>query len=79
MEGVKRSDDTLPERFFTEPIPSGPDMGKIVDSKEFQHQLGLYYQDNGWNNQGVPTRETLMRLGMEDVYTKLEKYDAYDK
>lgn len=79
LEGVRRRDDTLPERFFTEPIPSGPDKGKIVNTEEFQHQLDLYYQDYGWNMEGIPTKETLMRLDMEDVYRKLQKYGVYNQ
>jgi aldehyde:ferredoxin oxidoreductase len=79
LEGIRRKDDTLPERFFTEPIPSGPEKGKVVDRKEFQHQIDLYYQDYGWNMEGVPTKETLMRLDMEDVYRKLQKYGVYNK
>ncbi len=79
MEGIRRSNDTLPERFFAEPIPSGPDKGKIVDHKEFQHQLDLYYQDYGWNNEGIPTKETLTKLDMEDVYTKLRKHRVYNQ
>jgi len=73
MEGIRREDDTLPERFFTEPIPYGPHKGNIVDRKEFQRQLGLYYEDNGWNMDGIPTKETLMKLDMEDVYRKLKR------
>lgn len=78
LEGVRRKDDTLPERFFAEPIPSGPEKGKIVNPREFQHQLSLYYQDYGWNRDGIPTKETLLKLDMGDVYEKLQKYGAYD-
>jgi len=76
-EGVRRKNDTLPERFFTEPIPSGPHKGKVVDREEFQNQLELYYQDYGWDIKGIPTKETLTKLSMEDVYRELERSDVY--
>lgn len=78
LEGVRRKDDTLPERFFEEPIPSGPEKGKVVDRKEFQHQIDLYYQDCGWDSDGIPTKETLLKLDMEDVYRKLQQYSVYE-
>ena len=51
--------------------------GKVVDREEFQNQLGLYYQDYGWDMEGIPTKETLIKLGMEDVYRELERSDVY--
>jgi aldehyde:ferredoxin oxidoreductase len=29
--------------------------------------LDAYYAARGWNETGLPTRETLARLGLEDV------------
>ncbi|MHA1210373.1 MAG: aldehyde ferredoxin oxidoreductase C-terminal domain-containing protein [Candidatus Freyarchaeota archaeon] len=35
--------------------------------------MDTYYRLRGWNSQGVPTRETLKRLGLEDIIPTLEK------
>jgi aldehyde:ferredoxin oxidoreductase len=43
--GFKPSDDTLPERFLREPVPSGPSKGQTV---ELQPMLEAYYGINGW-------------------------------
>ena len=39
--------------------------------------LDEYYRLRGWNEQGVPTREKLRELGIEDVADSLERSGAY--
>ena len=69
-EGIRRSDDTLPERFLKEPLPGEhPSKGSVV---ELEAMLDEYYEARGWDlNTGIPTRETLIRLGLEDVVGEL--------
>ena len=60
-EGVSRKDDTLPVRILTSPRQGGagdfvPDLG---------YQLRDYYRARGWDEWGVPTPETLKRLGLD--------------
>ena len=66
-EGCTRADDTLPERFFTEPTPSGLKAvrGRVIEKDKFEHMLDEYYQLHGWDAQGVPTPETLERLDLQ--------------
>jgi len=55
-EGFTRKDDTLPERFLREPMPNGPSKGHIVELNEL---LVDYYQERGWDKQGIPADEKL--------------------
>jgi len=66
-EGAGRKDDFPPERYFVEPTPLGiPSFkGKTIDREKYEQQLDEYYQAHGWDNNGVPTPETLERLGLD--------------
>ena len=66
-EGAGRDDDTLPERYFVEPTNLGirSFQGKTIDREKFEEQLDEYYQAHGWDKNGVPTPETLERLGLK--------------
>jgi aldehyde:ferredoxin oxidoreductase len=58
-EGLTAADDTLPDRFFDEPVPSGPQAGRRLDREKFQEVIQLYYQMMGWDEQGCPLPGTL--------------------
>lgn len=75
--GVTRKDDYPPERFFAEPIPSGPAKGQILDREKYDKMLDEYYQLRGWTRQGVPTREKLEELGLKHIADDLEKMGKY--
>ncbi len=64
-EGFSRQDDTLPKRYFDEPIPEGPAQGAVILRKEFDRMLDEYYRLHGWDKNGVPKRNTLKRLGID--------------
>lgn len=65
-EGVRRKDDTLPERFLKEGIPGGPSAGMYVSREELDTMLDEYYQIRGWDPEtGVPTESTLKKLGLK--------------
>ncbi|MGO1468393.1 MAG: aldehyde ferredoxin oxidoreductase family protein [Tissierella sp.] len=65
-EGFGSRDDKLPRRLVEEPIPHGPSKGHVHKLDEL---LPEYYQVRGWDKEGVPTLETLKRLGLEE-YSK---------
>ena len=50
-EGVTVKDDTLPKRFFDEPL--GKD-GKTISRADFAKMLQDYYALRGWDERGVP-------------------------
>jgi aldehyde:ferredoxin oxidoreductase len=57
-----KTEDTLPPRLLKEPIPEGPGKGKLSRVPEM---LPEYYQLRGWDENGVPSQETLERLGLQ--------------
>ena len=62
-EGFTAKDDTLPKRFTdVEQIP-GNKKTKVPLSK----MMPKYYHLRGWDSTGVPTKQTLKKLGLEDV------------
>ncbi len=65
-EGIRRKDDTLPYRVMWEEIPSGPLAGQRTPPEKLAEMLDKYYQLRGWDENGIPTRNTLKRLGMEE-------------
>ncbi|RLI22864.1 aldehyde ferredoxin oxidoreductase [Candidatus Bathyarchaeota archaeon] len=65
-------DDDNPQRFW-EPLPSGPYKGKTVDRETFERNRLEYYRLVGWDENGVPKPETLRKLGLHDVETKLRE------
>jgi aldehyde:ferredoxin oxidoreductase len=66
-EGLRRRHDTVPHRFLHEAIPDGNSKGMRLKPEELQQMLDAYYERRGWDEDGVPTAETLGRLGLEDL------------
>lgn len=52
--GVRRTDDTLPERWFEEPNPAGPYRGEKIDRAEFDAMLTRFYELSRLTSEGVP-------------------------
>jgi len=59
--GFTAKDDDLPPRLKTEPAKTGPAKGKVNEIDKMRPE---YYQARGWDAKGVPTKETLKRLGL---------------
>jgi aldehyde:ferredoxin oxidoreductase len=66
-EGVRRRDDLLPERFTKEKLPDGPTKGRILTGEMYDVMLDEYYRVRGWDADGVPTEDTLRRLGLKEL------------
>lgn len=77
IEGFGRSFDYPPPRFYEEPIPSGPNKGYFITREQLDILLDEYYRDRGWNENGIPTPETLKRMGLTDVLQALEAKGLY--
>ena len=60
-EGIDSSQDTLPKRLLEEPIKEGPSKGHV---HQLDKLLPEYYEVRGWDEKGIPTEETLDRLGL---------------
>jgi aldehyde:ferredoxin oxidoreductase len=79
-EGITRKDDTIPERWFTDPVPTGPHKGRKIDRDKLEKMKDEYYQLRGWDiTTGLPTKETLEKLGLHDVVKNLAKYGKLPK
>lgn len=71
LAGITRKDEMPPERFF-EPIPGGRSKGMVLDREKTSAMLRRHSELHGWDPQsGVPTAETLRRLGLEEIAAKL--------
>jgi len=64
-EGFDREDDSLPERLKRPLESGGPADGNHLTDEAFTEMLDEYYELRGWNEEGVPTAETVERLGIE--------------
>jgi len=60
--GLRRSDEKPPE-----------DHWKIRDPEMETKLINAYYEFKGWNNEGIPTKETLNELGLDYVSEDLEQ------
>ncbi|MGF1546514.1 MAG: aldehyde ferredoxin oxidoreductase family protein [Thiotrichales bacterium] len=59
--GFTAKDDDLPIRLKTEAAKTGPAKGLVSGIDQMKPE---YYQVRGWTAEGVPTAETLARLGL---------------
>jgi aldehyde:ferredoxin oxidoreductase len=64
--------DDNPSRFY-EPLPSGPYKGKTVDKASVRESVQKYYEEAGWDENGVPKSEILKKLGLRNVDQALRK------
>ncbi|NLO73363.1 MAG: hypothetical protein GX100_04535 [candidate division WS1 bacterium] len=64
-EGLTAEQDTLPDRFFEEPLASGPRQGDVLNRERFRECLRMYYRMMGWTDEGSPSSETLLDHGLE--------------
>jgi aldehyde:ferredoxin oxidoreductase len=78
--GLSRVDDRLPDRFTSEPLkihtfdrdeatgemrPS-PEPVHVGVLRDFDAMVDRYYRLRGWDDNGIPTPETLHRLGLDN-------------
>ena len=66
-DGITRNEDTLPKRYFDEPIPEGPAQGEVILRDAFDKMLDEYYRLHGWDEHGIPKKESLKRLGLVEL------------
>jgi aldehyde:ferredoxin oxidoreductase len=73
-EGLSRKEDTLPERFFKEPLPEGPAKGKVLSRTAIEDFLDEYYKLRGWDKKtGLPPIEKFNALGLGDIGADLKR------
>jgi len=69
--GFGRKDDRLPDRVFDDEVIYGPTEGETLSRREFEEELDRYYDVRGWDDEGVPSKNTLKRLDLPKVAEEL--------
>lgn len=72
LEWEPVKDDDNPPRFY-EPLPSGPYKGKTTDKKLVDTKLQTYFETLGWDERGIPTKETLKKLDLGFLEKSMSK------
>ncbi|MEM1675739.1 MAG: aldehyde ferredoxin oxidoreductase family protein [Desulfurococcaceae archaeon] len=67
-----REMDYPPMRWFKHPLTKGPYAGVKLDINKYNEMLDMYYQLRGWDERGVPRRETLEKLGLKETINVLD-------
>lgn len=71
-EGFTRTDDTLPRRLLKEPLTHGASKGGVISPTELDQMLDEYYAARQWEREtGIPGKEKLLSLGLEQAVIKL--------
>jgi aldehyde:ferredoxin oxidoreductase len=73
--GLGKRDDTLPSRYFDEPVQEGPAKGEVIDRSQFNEMLEDYYYLHGWDKLGVPRESTLKHLGLKGITSTNATHD----
>jgi aldehyde:ferredoxin oxidoreductase len=61
-EGLDRKADKMPKKFFKALQGEGPTAGIALTPEDMEAALDEYYRLAGWDNQGVPAKNTLEKL-----------------
>ena len=69
--GFGRKDDRLPDRVFDDEVIYGPTEGETLSRREYEEELDRYYDVRGWDDEGVPSKNTLKRLHLPKVAEEL--------
>lgn len=64
-QGFGREWDMPSPRFYEEPPKTGVTAGQITRLEDVHRLLDMYYEQRGWDSNGLPTSETLDRLGLK--------------
>ena len=73
IDGFGRHLDFPPPRMVEDPIEDGPNQGHYLSKADIEKLLNWYYTARGWNGKGIPTQQTLTRVGLVDVAEDMQK------
>jgi len=63
-QGLKKSDDTLPDKFLTQPIKEGICKGAVVD---IEKMLVDFYLQMNWSEEGIPNKTIIEEMNLEEI------------
>jgi aldehyde:ferredoxin oxidoreductase len=73
-QGLDSQDDVLPKRILEESLPDGPAEGKILGTENFLKMRSEYYRIRGWDDDGVPTQQTIARYGFDEEVNLAQRW-----
>ncbi|MBI5878661.1 MAG: aldehyde ferredoxin oxidoreductase family protein [Chloroflexi bacterium] len=71
-DGLKRADDALPTKMF-KPLTGGKSDGIALTEAEFDASVEYFYNENGYDDRGIPTRSRFESVGLGWVADEVEK------
>ncbi|HDI74471.1 MAG TPA: aldehyde ferredoxin oxidoreductase [Thermoprotei archaeon] len=71
--GWSKTYDYPPEKWFKDPLSKGPLAGRKLDKEKYDKLLMYYYETRGWDENGIPKKDTLKSYGLDYVIPELEK------
>jgi len=74
--GVTRKADYPPAVWFdpSNADTDGPIAGKVLEIEKYDSLLQHYYDQRGYDNRGIPTKDTLKKLDLAEEAAKAEKH-----
>ena len=63
--GITGKDDRLPDRILTQPLSEGGTKGSLPDQEKM---LKEYYQERGWDENGIPTPQKREELSLSHTF-----------
>jgi len=72
-EGIDKKYDTLPDRIFTDPLPSEPAQGNYVRREDFEKMQEEYYTVRGRDINGKATLHILTELDLKEIVKRKEE------
>lgn len=65
-------DDENPPRFYDK-LPTGPHKGRTTDKELVKQRRPTYFETLGWDERGIPTKETLEKLELTYLEKSMKK------
>jgi len=66
-DGFGRQWDLPAPRFYTDPPKTGVTAGQITRIEDVHKLLDMYYEQRGWDTNGIPTQQTLQTLNLTEM------------
>jgi len=67
VEDFGRAWDSPPPRTWKEKVPTGPTQGSSISWEDNQKLLDMYYEQRGWDKNGIPTHAKLTEMDLTDI------------
>jgi len=72
--GFDRKDDIPPDKFVNIPVSDGKFKGDKINLDQWNVMLDEYYSCHNWDiKTGLPTKEILKKLGLQEIIESLQK------